>query len=171
MDKDLFHIADTINFPDIEEDSFDWEFATSADVVMKASGLRLEAIRVIAREQGVEIEDTACRCIDESLLAALADAHVRKMRAYFNNARRHVAELSGEELAPFVDFCKTFKNRQTTDFTVQTWEYIDTDAIREQFIEKVHELTLSPAYCKLFTGCSFSLEKIVSSLSFDYSFN
>lgn len=118
-------------------------FSTSPDVVMKASGLRFEAIRAIAREQGVEIEDSACRCIDESLLAALADAHVRKLRAYFNNARRHIAELNGEELATFTDFCKTFKNRQSSDSAAQTWSDIDTDAIREQFIQNVHELTSS----------------------------
>lgn len=40
-------------------------FATSADVVIKASGLRIEAIRAIAREQGIEIENVESRCIDE----------------------------------------------------------------------------------------------------------
>lgn len=147
-------------------DFFETGFTTSADVVMKASGLRLEAIRVIAREQGVEIEDAACRCIDESLLAALADAHVRRMRAYFNNARRHVAELSGDELATFIDFCQTFRNRQTSDTAAHSWSDIDTDAIREQFIEKVHELT--PSVCKRFTLSGSSLEKIISSLSFKH---
>lgn len=119
------------------------EFTTSADVVMEASGLRLEAIRVIAREQGVEIEAPACRCIDENLLAAFADAHVRKMRAYFNNAHRHISELDGDELTTFVDFCKTFKKRQITHSTAESWNDIDTDAIREQFIQKVHQLTRS----------------------------
>lgn len=142
-------------------------FTTSADVVMEASGLRLEAIRVIAREQGVEIEDTACRCIDESLLAALADAHVRKMRAYFNNARRRIATLDGDELATFITFCQTFSNHQSSDSAAQIWSDIDTDAIREQFIQKVHEQTPSPAYCRLFEGGFFCLEKIVSSLSFE----
>ena len=142
-------------------------FATSADVVMEASGLRLEAIRVIAREQGVEIEDTACRCIDESLLAALADAHVRKLKAYFNNAKRHIAELSGEELTTFLNFCKTFKSRQTTNSTAKLWSDIDTDAIREQFIQKVHELTPS-IWSDLFAGCGGISEDILDSLSFDF---
>ena len=141
-------------------------FATSADVVMEASGLRLEAIRVIAREQGVEIEDTTCRCIDESLLAALADAHVRKLRAYFNNAQRHIAQLDGDELATFIDFCQTFSNRQSSDSAAQTWNDIDTDAIREQFIQKVHELTPSLSL-DLLAGCGCDFEKIVSSLSFE----
>lgn len=145
-------------------DLFETGFITSADVVMKASGLRFEAIRVIAREQGVEIEDTACRCIDENLLDVLADAHVRKLRAYFNNAQRHIAALDGDELATFIIFCETFNNRQSSDSTVQTWSDIDTDAIREQFIQRVHELTPSPAYCRLFAGDSFFLEKIISSL-------
>lgn len=143
-------------------------FTTSADVVMRASGLRLEAIRVIAREQGVEIEDTACRCIDESLLAALADAHVRKMRAYFNNARRHIAELDGDELATFINFCQTFNNRQSSDSAAQTWSDIDTDAIREQFMQKVHELTPSPTLRRFTVSSTALLEKMFSSLSFKY---
>ena len=104
MRQYLDQLDDVLKSRETDWDFFETGFTTSADVVMKASGLRLEAIRVIAREQGVEIEDTACRSIDESLLAALADAHVRRMRAYFNNARRHVAELSGDELATFIDF-------------------------------------------------------------------
>ena len=147
-----------------DEGFFKTGFTTSADVVMKASGLRLEAIRVIAREQGVEIEDTACRCIDVSLLAALADAHVRKMRAYFNNARRHIAELSGDELAVFMDFCQTFKNRQSSDSAAQAWSDIDTDAIREQFIKRVHELT--PSVFKRFSLSGYSIKKILASLSY-----
>jgi len=58
MKQNLSHIADAMEFSKIAGNMFKAVFATSADVVMKASGLRLEAIRVIAREQGVEIEDT-----------------------------------------------------------------------------------------------------------------
>ena len=162
----LSHIVDAMEFSKITGNFFKAVFATSAEVVMKASGLRLEAIRVIAREQGVEIEDTACRCIDESLLAELADAHVRRMRAYFNNARRHIAELNGDDLAVFSDFCKTFKNRQSSDSTAQSWSDIDTDAIREQFIQRVHELTPKPCL-EFLASHSFVLEEIDPSLSFE----
>ena len=165
MEQYLSHIADAMEFSKIAGNFFKATFTTSADVVMKASGLRLEAIRVIAREQGVEIEDTSCRCIDESLLDALADAHVRKMRAYFNNAQRHIAELAGDELATFINFCQTFNNRQSSDSAAQTWSDIDTDAIREQFIQKVHEQT--PSAYRRFTLGGFALEKILSSLSLE----
>ena len=120
------------------------DFTTSADVVMKASGLRLEAIRAIAREKGVEIEDTACRCIDEELLADFAEAHVRRLRAYFHNAQRHLAELTGDELATFVKFCNTFKKRHSSDSKSLLWSDIDTETIREQFIQKVHKLSPLP---------------------------
>lgn len=166
MKQYLSHMANVLDRSQITGSHLKPLFATSADVVMKASGLRLEAIRVIAREQGVEIEDTACRCIDESLLAALADAHVRRMRAYFNNARRHIAEFNGDDLAVFIDFCKTFKNRQSSDSAAQSWSDIDTDAIREQFIQRVHELTPKPCL-EFLAGHSFVLEEIVSSLSFE----
>ena len=58
MEQNLSHIADATEFSKIAGNFFKAVFTTSAEVVMKASGLRLEAIRVIAREQGVEIEDT-----------------------------------------------------------------------------------------------------------------
>lgn len=76
MNKNLSILSKVLSSAEIEKSMFEIGFITSSEVVIEASGLRLEAVRVIAREQGVEIEDTACRCIDESLLAALADAHV-----------------------------------------------------------------------------------------------
>lgn len=161
-------LDDVLESRETDWDFFETGFTTSADVVMEASGLRLEAIRVIAREQGVEIEDTSCRCIDESLLDALADAHVRKMRAYFKNAQRHMATLDGDELATFIVFCQTFSNRQSSDTAAQTWSDIDTDAIREQFIQKVHELTPSPTFRRFTVSSTVLLEKMFSSLSFKY---
>ena len=140
--SDLFEIIDRqIN-----------RFTTSADVVMKASGLRIEAIRAIAREVGVEIEDTESRCIDENLLSLLADAHVRQLKSYYNKTKRHISELTGAELSMFIDFCETFKKRQSNNSTL-SWDNIDADAIREQFIKKVHSLTPSRELPSLFSGC------------------
>jgi hypothetical protein len=88
------------------------------------------------------------------------------MRAYFNNTRRHIAEINGDDLATFTNFCKTFKNRQSSDSTAQAWSDIDTDAIREQFLQRVHELTPKISL-EFLAGHSFVLEEIVSSLSFE----
>ena len=138
-------------------------FRTSAEAVMKASGLRFEAIRAVAREQGVKIEKSDSRCIDENLLSLLADAHVRRLRCYFNNALRHVKELSGTELFTFIDFFNTFKKSQVNKDTKLSWDVIDIDAIREQFIVKVHSLTPTPNYDFLF-GSFISLEADLESL-------
>ena len=121
--------------------SFEEHFATSVDVVIKASGLRLETIRDIARRQGVEIEDTTCRCVKEGILDTLADTHVQKMKAYFNNAQREIAKLNCDEFTSFIDFCRTFKKNQSSDSLVRSWKDIDADAIRNQFLQRVHELT------------------------------
>ncbi len=118
---------------------FSEDFTTSADVVRNACGLPLEAIRVVAREQGVKIDDPACSNIKLDLLAALADAHVRHIKAYYRNAQRYVAQLGGNELTTFVDFCETFKKRHVD--TVCSWDDIDIDAIKERFFRKVKELT------------------------------
>jgi hypothetical protein len=117
-------------------DYFFSHFTTSADAVMKASGLRLEAIRAIAREQGVEIGNVHRRCIDENLLEELAKAHVRRLKSYFNNSRRHISELSGADLRAFVNFCIIFKKHHLSH-AAETWDDIDTNAIREQFFKKV----------------------------------
>jgi hypothetical protein len=107
---------------------------------MKASGLRIEAICAIAREQGVKIEDVQSRCIDENLLEELANAQVRRLKSYFNNTKRHISDLNGADIRAFVDFCTTFKKRHINQAT-GTWEDIDTDAIRQQFLKKVHNST------------------------------
>lgn len=135
------------------------KFLTSADIVIEASGLRFEAIRAIAREKGVEIYNPACRCIDEDLLADLADAHIRRMKAYFHNASRHLGELCGEEISTFISFCQTFKNRHFSNNDTPTWKDIDSEAIREHFIHKVQELT------SFNRAGSSSILKIISSES------
>ena len=140
-------------------------FTTSADVVMKASGLRIEAIRAIAREIGIEIEDTESRCIDENLLTLLADAHVRQLKSYFNKTKRHISELTGAELSMFIDFCETFKKRHPNNSAL-SWDNIDADAIREQFIKKVHSLTPSREFPSLVSGC-MPLEIITESPSLE----
>lgn len=142
-------------------------FTTSADAVMKASGLRIEAIRAIAREVGIEIEDIESRCIDENLLSLLADAHVRQLKSYFNRTKRHISELTGAELSMFADFCETFKKRQSNNSAL-SWDNIDADAIREQFIKKVHILTPSRGLPLLFSGC-MPLEIVTESRSLEPS--
>ena len=138
-------------------------FMTSAKVVMDASGLRIEAIRSIAREQGIEIEDEQSRCIDENLLEELANAHVRRLKSYFNNTRRYISEVSGADLKTFVEFCKTFKKHQIDFPSAQTWNDIDTDAIREQFLKKVHSSTPTRTHSiDLFAECdNFKLSKTI----------
>lgn len=138
--KQYLSILDNILKSEVRrKDDFKVGFATSVDVVREAGGLRLKAILVIAREQGVEIEDTTCRCIDENLLAALADANVHKMRAFFNNANRHITMLAGDKMVTFIDFCETFKNINLQIILFSHGWDIDADAIREQFLQKVHK--------------------------------
>ena len=161
-----FTLSDSIHYELFEvTDKQIKRFTTSADVVMKASGLRIEAIRAIAREQGIEIEDTESRCIDENLLSLLADAHVRQLKSYFNKTNRHISELTGAELSMFIDFCETFKKCQTNKSAL-SWDNIDADAIREQFIKKVHTLTPSRESPLLFSGC-IPLEIITESHSLE----
>lgn len=141
-------------------------FMTSVDVVMKVSGLRIDAIRAITREVGIEIEDIESRCIDENLLSLLADAHVRQLKSYFNRTKRHISELTGAELSMFIDFCETFKKRQSNN-SVLSWDNIDADAIREQFIKKVHSLTPTREFPSLFSISIMPLEIVTESHSLE----
>lgn len=125
-------------------------FTTSAAVVMKSSGLRIEVIRGIARKVGVEIKDIDSRCIDEELLSLLADAHVRQIKSYFYKTKRHIFDLSDAELSTFIDFCKIFKKQQSNN-SETSWDNIDENAIREQFINKVYSLT--PRLSSIISDC------------------
>lgn len=116
---------------------------TTPEIVMRVSGLPFEAIRAIARECGVNIKNERSRCIDENLLSLLADAHIRRLKSYFNKSNRHLSELSGAEFSTFIDFCETFKKHQS-DLSSLTWDDIDVESIREEFINEVHEST--PGY-------------------------
>jgi len=115
----------------------------SAEVVMKVSGLHFETIQAIAREHGVDIKDKTCRCIDGKLLVHLKDAHVRKLRSYFNNVRQNISQLSGEELTTFIDFCKTFKRRQSKSWNDLLWNDINVRLIHERFIQSIQNLYYS----------------------------
>lgn len=119
------------------------EVKTTPEIVMKASGLHYEAIRAIARENGVLVKSERSRCIDENLLSLLADAHVRQLKSFFNKSNRHISELSGAEFVTFMDFCETFKKHHANTSSL-TWNDIDVDSIREEFINEVHEST--PGY-------------------------
>ena len=70
-----FTLSDSIHYELFEvTDKQIKRFTTSADVAMKACGLRIEAVRAVARETGIGIEDAESRCTDENLLSLLADA-------------------------------------------------------------------------------------------------
>lgn len=144
----LDKIQETVVQKAIEEQ---FRFMTSADVIMKACGLHFETIRAIARKRGVEIEDASSRCIDEELLSLLADAHVRQMKSYYYSSKRHLSELSGEDLAVFFSFCDVFK-RPNVRGTSISWNDIDTDAVRRQFIRKVHEQAEHRSVFSVFSG-------------------
>lgn len=131
-------------------------FMTSADVVMSVSGLRFEAICAIAREQGIVIESKESRCIDENLLSELANAHIRQLKSYFKKCKRHLSELSSTELLTFIEFNKTFQKHTLYINKELTWENIDTDVIRNQFLRKVHSLTKTSSTGKDFIFCGIS---------------
>lgn len=158
-----FNLDILMSFLDIIEKQN--RFMTSAQVVMDASGLRLEAIRSIAREQGIEIRDEQSRCIDENLLEELANAHVRRLKSYFNNTRRHISEISSADFKIFVSFCITFKKHCIYSKAVDSWDDIDTDSIREQFLKKVHDSTPEQSRCANICakGNLFCISKFVNS--------
>lgn len=64
------------------------KYPTTAEAVMRVSGMHFEEICSIAQKRGIEVIDIKSRCIDEKLLSCLAKAFARKIQVYFETKQK-----------------------------------------------------------------------------------
>ena len=125
----------------IIEETSKARFSTSLEVVQRVMGVPMIAVQNIARNIGVNDNIKGSACIDENALVYFADAYARKMKAYFNRTRCAVNRLSPDEQRAFFQFCDEFKKTHVLCTKLLTWNDIDEEAIREQFIYEVKKQT------------------------------
>lgn len=59
------------------------------------------------------------------------------MKSYFHRAKREINQLGPDEILTLNQFCKTIKNPASLSTRNLSWEDIDVNAIRKQFIQQV----------------------------------
>lgn len=116
-------------------------FMTSLNIIREVMNVPLCAIGSILRSNGYDEVDPDCICIDEEMLSVFADAYIRKMKNYFLSSVRNIDNLSTEEFTDLDEFCNTFKKQEVKSIRKSKWSQIDTELIRDVFMDKIKELT------------------------------
>ena len=123
--------------------SFDIEerFMTSLDIIREVMNVPQCALNSILRANGFADVDPGSICIDEKMLSVFADAYIRKMKYYFLSSVRNIENLSYQEFTDLDEFYNTFKKQDVKFVRRAEWSQIDTELIRNAFMDKIKELT------------------------------
>ena len=116
-------------------------FMTSLDVIREVMNVPQCALNSILRANGYAEVEPGSICIDEEMLSVFADAYIRKMKNYFLSSVRNIENLSYEEFTDLDEFYNTFKNQNVKFVRRAEWSQIDTELIRDAFMDKIKELT------------------------------
>lgn len=124
--------------------AFKPKFMTSLEVINKVMNVPECALKAILRDKGYDAIETTSICIDEEMLMVFADAYVRKLRSYFISSNRNPHLLTPQESSDLEEFYTTFKKKEIEYTNVKNWNHIDTDLIRDYFVQEVKEQTPNP---------------------------
>ena len=116
-------------------------FMTSLDVIREVMNVPQCALNSILRANGYAEVAPGSICIDEKMLSVFADAYIRKMKNFFLSSVRNIENLSYEEFTDLNEFYNTFKKQDVKFVRRAEWSQIDTELIREAFMDKIKELT------------------------------
>ena len=116
-------------------------FMTSLDVVREVMNVPQCALNSILRANGFAEVEPGSICIDEKMLSVFADAYIRKMKNFFLSSVRNIENLSYEEFTDLDEFYNTFKKQDVKFVRRAEWSQIDTELIRNAFMDKIKELT------------------------------
>ena len=116
-------------------------FMTSLNVIREVMNVPQCALNSILRANGYNEVDPDSICIDEKMLSIFADAYIRKMKSYFLGSVRNTENLSAEEFTDLNEFCNTYKKQEVKFVRRAEWSQIDTELIRNAFMNRIKELT------------------------------
>ena len=133
-----FDVTDFSAFTSIREEE---RFMTSLNIVREVMNVPQCALNSILRANGYNEVDPDSICIDEKMLSIFADAYIRKMKSYFLGSVRNTENLSAEEFTDLNEFCNTYKKQEVKFVRRAEWSQIDTELIRNAFMNRIKELT------------------------------
>lgn len=143
-------------------------FKTSLSVIREVMNVPMCALDSILRANGYDKVNPGCICIDEEMLSVFADAYIRKMKNYFLCSVRNIENLTYEEFTDLNEFYNTFKKQKVKFVRRAEWSQIDTDLLRDAFIDKIKKLT--PQKKKLIDVLLFGqIVTLADNLEFEYS--
>ena len=116
-------------------------FMTSLDVIREVMNVPQCALNSILRDNGYTEVEPGSICIDEKMLSVFADAYIRKMKNYFLSSVRNIENLSYQEFTDLDEFYNTFKKQDVKFVRRAEWSQIDTELIRNAFMDKIKEST------------------------------
>lgn len=135
------------NFTPISFEDRSVAFKTSLDIIQEVMNVPMCALTSLLRANGYDdIDDTTSLCIDEKGLEIFAEAYIRKIRSYFFSSLRSISRLTQNELSNFNQFVEFFKKTDLQGGSLK-WSDIDTEHLRETFIDKVKRKTSSQSTC------------------------
>lgn len=117
------------------------EFMTSLEVIKKVMNVPECALEALLRENGYGTTEPTSICIDEKMLMVFANAYIRKLRSYFIRSNRNTHLLTPQERFDLDEFYTTFKKKDVKHTNVKNWNQIDTDLIRDHFVQEVKKQT------------------------------
>lgn len=117
-------------------------FKTSLEVIQKVMNVPMCAVKSLLRSNGYNnINDETSLCIDEERLGIFSEAYIRKMKNYFTRSLQNIASLPPKERSDYNKFVELFKKQDSQKREPKNWNDIDTDRLKEAFIEKVKKET------------------------------
>lgn len=99
------------------------------------------ALSSILRANGYDEVNPDSICIDEKMLSYFADAYIRKMKNYFLSSIRNYENLTYQEFTDLEEFYNTFKKIGVKFTRKAEWSHIDTELLRNAFLDNIKELT------------------------------
>ena len=122
-------------------------FMTSLNVIREVMNVPQCALNSILRANGYTEVEPESICIDEKMLSFFADSYIRKMKNYFLSSVRNIENLSYEEFTDLDEFYNTFKKQDVKFVRRAEWSQIDSELIRDAFMDKIKELTPRKKSC------------------------
>ncbi|MBR3976451.1 MAG: hypothetical protein IKJ95_01320 [Bacteroidaceae bacterium] len=117
------------------------EFMTSLEVIKRVMNVPECALEALLRENGYDAIETTSICIDEEMLLVFANAYIRKLRSYFISSNRNIHLLTPQERFDLDEFYTVFKKKGVEHTNVKNWNQIDTELIRDHFVQEVKKQT------------------------------
>ena len=116
-------------------------FKTSLKIVSEVMNVPIYSLQNMLKANGFQEVEPNSICIDEEMLSIFANSYISKMKNYFLCSVRNIEKLSYQDITDLNEFYNKFKKTDVKFVRRAEWSQINTELIRETFMNKIKELT------------------------------